>query len=226
MALKNKVLTLLCIATMVLSLTACGNAGNNSGANTGSGTNEAGSSVTPNNTPMDAVSALEAQIVGRWQSYYRVGDDGETVHVAQPEDVTNHYYVEYYSDGTGKTNCYISGDEDDFVVFRWEVTEEKYDPGVYCVYDYIALEPSSEEEQDTNGYYVTTSVFGDTIDAETKLDENGNTVVTASLFRNDFVRMDDYDFKDEGQPAGYEKAFASIDAYRTDKKAYKAQFEE
>lgn len=222
--MRKKLVSVLCIMALAVSIVGCGGAKDtdkNTDKDAGSKTEEQGG----DSVDKEESNVPGADLVGRWEQCYATTDDGEDGFAIDRDMKV--YYVEFYSDGTGKTNFYISHDDD--IVFEWAIEDDEWAsdenaPKIIGIYS--AHEPSDDEPKDANGYRVLGSAFGGAYVLQDKKAENGDPVKLCNVLggADRFIKVDAPDFKDE-RPAGYDKAFESIDSYRADEDAYDSQFE-
>lgn len=203
----KKCMALLLAALLALSLTACG------GAAAGA----------------DAKSSDEKLLVGHWSTDYEFTDDTYE-NIEWGSDYGSHY-VELFSDGTGRTDAYGSLGADGFTALQWELrAPEEIDDapeGTKVLVLYLALECDETEEQDPNGFYILPlPIFEEAFQMEQFHDKDGNTVYAIQPFgRNEghYLKEENYPGFEDKRPAGYEKAWESLELYRKDIDAYYEQ---
>lgn len=224
--MRKKLVSVLCIMVLAASLIGCGgakDADKNTDKNTGSKTEAQNSDFADKEAESNVPGA---DLVGRWEKCYATKDNGEDGFAIDRDMKV--YFVEFYSDGTGTTNFYLSHDEDDIIVFEWAIEDDEWSsdenaPKVIEVY--TAYEPSEDEPKDANGYKVGGRGTPGEYVLQDKTAENGDPVKLCYVLGGSdrFIKVDAPDFKDEC-PSGYDKAFESIDSYRADEDAYDSQF--
>lgn len=212
---------------MTLSLAACGEE---------TDTVDKSSSTTTASSSDSSNSNIEEQFVGRWEQSYLNNSDDESFE--QYDAVTLDYekrFIELYSNGKGVTDYFV-GDycNGNSVAFEWEVAYDDFYKKD-TLYIYYAVE---EDECDEFGFKVNETSPYDLSFKNAKIEgikkerntpaEMYETPVETVSFRffddyMPFVKVDG--FKDNPD-LGCENTFKSIELYRTDPKAYRAQFED